>query len=625
MSRPLSHPVRPCRVWLARLFQCWLVWLLLVPMLASARDHITERAWQEDPSNALTLEQVRQRPFTPYEGLLSRGYGNSAIWIRLRIDPATNPPSSLTDQLVLRLRLSYMDEVQLFDPLLPSESSITRPSFSYRSLNRNFVLPRGEAPRDIYLRLQSQGTRTKAIEVLTLEETLEHDRVQEAVYATYLAVLLVFLFWALLHWLSSRDRVIGIFAFKQTLAFFWSLSLLGYVRWLLGEDAPRFVALMVVAFTAASAYFDYCLFREYQPPRWALRVLLALIALLPLEVALIYSGHISIALRINMTATLLIVCWSFVISLLVRPRQGPSAPPVPPWGLVVFYGVIALSIMVTTLMLLGVFHSVEMALHALQVHGLVTGVIMVLFLQVRAQRLAQRQAQVLTELAVAQENAKQAQVHRLEQDKLLEEIRQLAFHDSLTQLPNRRLLREHLQQALHHNKRGRHHSALLFMDLDKFKPLNDAHGHHVGDLLLLEVAQRLRGCARASDTVSRFGGDEFVVLLNDFDFDEATAQQQVQVMAGKILDSLGQPYRLQDDSKAEATLVTHHCSASIGVRLFSVTENSIDELLDQADAAMYAAKVAGRGTVRFHASAAGGGAAPANSSSNAPHLSRPGG
>lgn len=601
MSRSLSHPVRPCRVWLARLFQCWLVWALLVPMLASARDHVTERAWQEDPSNALTLEEVRQRPFTPYEGLLSRGYGNSAIWIRLRIDPATNPPSSLTEQLVLRLRLSYMDEVQLFDPLLPSEPSITRPSFSYRSLNRNFVLPRGEAPRDIYLRLQSQGTRTKAIEVLTLEETLEQDRVQEAVYAIYLAVLLVFLFWALLHWLSSRDRMIGVFAFKQTLALFWSFSLLGYVRWLLGEDAPRFVALMVVAFTAASAYFDYSLFREYRPPRWALRVLLALIALLPLEIALIFSGHISIALRINMTATLLIVCWSFVISLLARLRPGQPAPPIPQWGLVAFYGVIALSIMMTALMLLGVFHSVEMALHALQVHGLVTGIIMVLFLQVRAQRLAQRQAQALTDLVVAQENAKQAQIHRLEQERLLEEIRQLAFHDSLTQLPNRRLLREHIQQTLHHNKRSSHHSALLFMDLDKFKPLNDAHGHHVGDLLLLEVAQRLRGCVRASDTVSRFGGDEFVVLLNDFDSDEATAQQQVQVVARKILDSLSQPYHLQDDSKAEATLVTHHCSASIGVRLFSVTDHSIDELLDQADAAMYAAKVAGRSTVRGYA------------------------
>ncbi len=600
MSLSLSHPVRPCRGWLARLFQCWLVWLLLVPMLASARDHITARAWQEDPSNALTLEQVRQRPFTPYEGLLSRGYGNSAIWIRLRIDPAANPPSTLTDQLVLRLRLSYADQVQLFDPLQPHESSTTRPSFSYRSLNRNFVLPRGEAVRDIYLRLQSQGTRTKAIEVLTLEETLERDRVQEAVYAIYLAVLLVFLFWALLHWLSSRDRMIGVFAFKQTLALFWSFSLLGYVRWLLGEDAPRFVALMVVAFTAASAYFDYSLFREYRPPRWALRVLLALIALLPLEIVLIFSGHISSALHLNMTGTLLIVCWSFVISLLSRQQTGQPAPPIPQWGLVAFYGVIALSIMVTALMLLGVFHSVELALHALQVHGLVTGILMVLFLQVRAQRLAQRQAQALTELAVAQENANQAQIHRLEQEKLLDEIRQLAFHDSLTQLPNRRLLREHVQQVLHHNKRSHHHSALLFMDLDRFKPLNDAHGHHVGDLLLLEVAQRLRSCVRASDTVSRFGGDEFVVLLNDFDCDEAKAQQQARIVADKILNSLGRPYHLQDDSKAEAAPVTHHCSASIGVRLFSVTDHSIDELLDQADAAMYAAKVAGRGTVRCY-------------------------
>lgn len=585
----------------AWLVQWLLAGLLLWPTLASARDHITARAWFEDTSGQLQWEDVRTQDFTPYEGLLSRGYGLSAIWIRLRIDPATNPASALSEQLVLRIRLSYMDDVQLFDPLAPAtDTAGSNPPWSYRSLNRNFLLPRGEAPRDVYLRLQSQGTRTKAIEALTLEEALEKDRQQEAVYAIYLSVLLVFLLWTLLHWISSREQVIGIFAFKQTLAFFWSLSLLGYVRWILGEDAPHFVALMVVGFTAASAYFDYSLFREYQPPRWALRVLLGLIALLPLETVLILNGQISTALRINMVGTLLIVSWDFVVAWLARPAQGSQAPAMPHRALVVFYGIIFVSIAVTALMLLGVFHSAELALHALQIHGLLTGAIMVIFLQVRAQRMAQRQSQALTDLAVAQENARQEQIHRQQQEKLLEEIRQLAFHDGLTHLPNRRLLLECLQLAITQNQRTGRHSALLFMDLDNFKPLNDAYGHYVGDLLLIEVAQRLRQCVRTCDTVSRFGGDEFVLLLNDFSTEASTARQQTEVVAEKILASLGQPYRLQADKNDATRTVEHRCSASIGIQLFTTAPDSISSLLDQADAAMYAAKAAGRSTLRFY-------------------------
>lgn len=596
--------LQPSTFW--RMQGAWLVqWLLaavlLGPACVSARDHITERAWLEDASGQMRLEEVRASHFTPYEGLLSRGYGTSAIWVRLHIDPMTNPPSMLSEQWVLRIRLSYMDDLQLFDPQAPpSTATATTSAFSYRSLNQNFLLPRGEVARDIYLRLQSQGTRTKAIEVLTLEETLDKDREQDAVYAIYLSALLIFLLWALLHWLSSRERVIGVFAFKQALAFFWSLSLLGYVRWIVGEDAPAFVALMVVCFTTASAYFDYSLFREYQPPRWTLRVLLGLMALLPLEIALIVTGHISIALRINMVGALLMVSWSFIITLLARPQQGQPAPAIPQWALRVFYGIIFVSIAATALMLLGVFRGVVLALHGLQIHGLLTGVIMVCFLQVRAQRLAQRQTQALTDLAVAQENARQAQIHRQQQETLLAEIRQLAFHDGLTHLPNRRLLLECLQLANAQNQRSGHHSALLFMDLDNFKPLNDAHGHHVGDLLLIEVAQRLRQSVRASDTISRFGGDEFVVLLNNFSADADSAQQQAQALAQKILASLGAPYLLPVEHGDTVCTVAHHCTASIGIRLFTTAPAKIDTLLDQADAAMYIAKAAGRNTVRFY-------------------------
>lgn len=588
-----------------QLLRWFLAWALLWPVLAHAGDHITERAWLEDPSGQWSLDEARAHPFTPYEGLLSRGYGTSAIWLRLRIDPHTNPPSTLTDRLVLRIRLSYLDQLQLFDPQAPASahSAMAPVPFNNRTLNQNFFLPRGDAPRDIYLRLQSPGTRTKMIEVLNLEEALDRDRQQETIYALYLSGLLVSLLWALLHWFSLRERVIGVFACKQAVALLWSLSLLGYVREPLGNAAPTLVALLVVLFTATSAYFDYSLFREYQPPRWALQVLLGLMAMLPVVALLIVSGHISAALRLNMVCTLLIVLWNLVVSLLARPRINHPAPAIPQWGLVSFHGILCLSIVMTALMVLGVLSSMLLALHSLQIHGLITGIIMVVFLQVRSQRLAQRQTQALADLAVAQENTRQEQRHRQEQEKLLEEIRQLAFHDGLTHLPNRRLLLECLQLAVAQNQRTGHHSALLFMDLDNFKPLNDTHGHHIGDLLLIEVAQRLRQSVRACDTVSRFGGDEFVVLLNDFSTDATTAYQQAHAVAEKILTSLGQPYRLQADHSDASHPVEHHCSASIGIQLFTTTAEPIGSLLDQADAAMYTAKAAGHSTIRFYKSA----------------------
>ena len=195
-----------------------------------------------------------------------------------------------------------------------------------------------------------------------------------------------------------------------------------------------------------------------------------------------------------------------------------------------------------------------------------------------------------------------------ERQEMDERIRDLAFHDALTHLPNRRLLHEHLEQAMAHNQRHQQRSAVLFMDLDNFKPLNDRYGHNVGDLLLLEVAQRLRQAIRGTDTAARLGGDEFVVLLNDLSADAATATQQADHVAQKILQALSAPYRLgvgDDAQAAHRTVVEHRCTASVGVTFFAGPERSAAQLLDQADAAMYQAKEAGRNRVQYSMAEAG--------------------
>ncbi|SPE19958.1 conserved hypothetical protein [Burkholderiales bacterium] len=172
-----------------------------------------------------------------------------------------------------------------------------------------------------------------------------------------------------------------------------------------------------------------------------------------------------------------------------------------------------------------------------------------------------------------------------------DEIKNLAFYDSLTHLPNRRLLRDRLQHALAATTRSQQHGALLFIDLDHFKKLNDTRGHNQGDLLLQQVAQRLSSYVREADTVARLGGDEFVVMLEGLSQDINEAAAQAEAVAEKILAGLNDTYYLSGQEYSSAS--------SIGVTLFGDKGGSIEELLKQADLAMYQAKAAGRNSLRF--------------------------
>lgn len=182
-----------------------------------------------------------------------------------------------------------------------------------------------------------------------------------------------------------------------------------------------------------------------------------------------------------------------------------------------------------------------------------------------------------------------------------ETIRQMAFHDSLTNLPNRRLMVDRLTQVMAASKRTGRYAALIFLDLDNFKSLNDAHGHGAGDLLLIEAASRLTHCVREIDTVARFGGDEFVVMLSDLHADRDESRLQAQAIAEKIRIAMSEGYELtiRYSDQPEIT-VTHRCTASIGLALFLGPESSQEDLFKCADAAMYQAKAAGRNTVRFY-------------------------
>ncbi|HEY5994040.1 MAG TPA: diguanylate cyclase [Gallionellaceae bacterium] len=182
-----------------------------------------------------------------------------------------------------------------------------------------------------------------------------------------------------------------------------------------------------------------------------------------------------------------------------------------------------------------------------------------------------------------------------------QEINKLAFYDTLTNLPNRRLEGDRQAQAMAASARTGRYGAVIFLDLDNFKPLNDTHGHGAGDQLLIEVAHRLSRCVREVDTVARFGGDEFVIVLSELHEEKKESTTEARRVAEKIRVALAEPYllKLKGENEAERS-VEYRCTSSIGVALFKDHKASAEDILKWADIAMYHAKAAGRNQICFY-------------------------
>ena len=180
-----------------------------------------------------------------------------------------------------------------------------------------------------------------------------------------------------------------------------------------------------------------------------------------------------------------------------------------------------------------------------------------------------------------------------------EEVRNLAFYDTLTKLPNRRLLLDRLALSIASSKRNKRYCALMFLDLDNFKPLNDSYGHEVGDLLLINASKRLLSCVREIDTVARYGGDEFVIILEKLNSNESESKDYARAISEKIIAKLSDPYLLYETPDEDESLFRYYCTASIGIVLFIGDYFSQDSILKKADSAMYSAKKAGRNTIQF--------------------------
>lgn len=186
----------------------------------------------------------------------------------------------------------------------------------------------------------------------------------------------------------------------------------------------------------------------------------------------------------------------------------------------------------------------------------------------------------------------------LQRQRVEAQVMQLAFYDPLTKLANRHLLNDRLSQVVKKSKRNLLYGALMFIDLDNFKPVNDLYGHVIGDLLLVEAANRLQNCVREIDTIGRFGGDEFVVILSQLSIYQNDSIDAARKVAEKIRASLSAPYILFHATSGRT--IEHHCTASIGVVVFLGQFGDSGDFMRWADSAMYLAKAAGRNAIQFY-------------------------
>lgn len=401
-----------------------------------AADRVIERAYFEDESAQLGFMQARQQEYIPYTGVLNKGYTQSAIWIRLRVDPAGAGMGSNADdaqKLVLRIRPPYLDEIELFDPLRPTVQPrlvgdrLSPETEEYRSLNFNFVIPGGDAPREVWLRLKTTSTSLIYVEALSLGEIQKADREQEIFYSILLAVLLLFLAWALTHWLLLRERLIGVFVLKQSIGLVYALSIMGYSRALLGDFMPapwldNATSLSILCYVSSSAWFDHHLLREFQPSKGLMRLLLAMVALLPIEIALFLLGKESQVLFFNMAVILVAPLLTLLLAFTAKAWKtagSDNAPVISRRGLILFYSTSAMLVTISALMALGMVKAPPAMLYNLLVSSVFTGVIIVVLLHLRVSRMEQRRLQVFTQLAISQHQVERERQQRLEQGKFM--------------------------------------------------------------------------------------------------------------------------------------------------------------------------------------------------------------
>ncbi|RIA34788.1 diguanylate cyclase (GGDEF)-like protein [Ectopseudomonas oleovorans] len=542
-----------------------------------------------DPQGTLTLDDVRAAD-APFSASLTRrdlsfGYVQGAIWLRLPLQ------SDASETRIWRLELNYasLDEVRLYDigadGVRESRSGDTVPyaerSIGHRNPVFEIVLQPGEQ-RTLYLRVDSRGSMTLSGELMSLRDFEQHSQRGYLVHAIYFGVLIALGLYNLLLFLALRERpflnyVLFMFAFALSVL---SLNGLG-AQYLWSQAAPWSNRMLPVSLTSA-ALLSVVFARSFLDtrqwlPRWdkgLLALCIAIGAAVLATILLPVQRALQLMSLTGLIATLTLLLTSFVC---VGYRV-PGARLFALAWLMLLTGAVLLALRNFALI-----PSNFLTLYAMQIGSGLEMILLSFALAARFNELKrQREAALqLNEQILAKRVTERTQA--LEQAN--QRLSELALQDPLTGLANRTALQQHLDQALARSVRRNELLAVMLIDLDGFKPINDQHGHEFGDRVLAEVAQRLRQYLRDADLPARLGGDEFVVICEN-----VQSAEHARDLAKRLLEGLDTPMYLEDRAV--------RVGASIGIVLSHGSDDATT-LIRQADAAMYRAKAEGRNRVQL--------------------------
>ncbi len=386
-------------VW--RFLFCIIISLLLpASSVAQPADPILQKAYVVDADANLSIDEVRQRPAQPFSGVLTRGFTDAATWIRITVPPVTTLQPG--ERLVVRIRPTYLDEIRLYDPLdISGRPRVTGDhtdwqASEFKSLNHGFLIPAADTPRDIWLRLTTTSTSMIHVEVLTPEEAQQANRMQETFYGLVMGTLVLFFLWAVLQLALRRELLMGAFVLNQAAAVIHASVFVGYVR-MIGSDyfttagIQNYSLVVLCGVVLVGILFHLCLLSEFRPwrPAVAIAAAVELLAFVT-EMVLIANDRVLLAMRINTTVVALSMIGFLLISLSCRAWAEASeddGPAIPKWMLVGFYSMLAVFFGLGATPALGLARAPEIYLHHYLVHGVMTGVILIVLFQVRAHRI----------------------------------------------------------------------------------------------------------------------------------------------------------------------------------------------------------------------------------------------
>ncbi len=377
--------------------------LLSSTALATPRDYVLERAYVEDPSNAMSWQQVQQQKLTPFTGLFTKGYNASTFWLRLKV--AGQPSSPKDEKLILRIEPTYLDEVQLFDPLEPNRLNRftgdrhAMADYEYQSMVFNFAIPASAAPRYVWLRLKTTSTNLLLVRAFKVNDEQQVDQQYQVVMAVLFVCVFMLMLWGLVNWVIYKDKLIAVFTIKQLFSLVFVAAYVGYFRLFLSDhwSAPSLdylTSASVLLTTFSTVYFHYAFFKDYQIARGWRMAFLAMLIAGPVEVLLVLTGQLTTALALNMLVVLSLSFYMLPLAVLGIDWPALAGKPtvLPRRLLIVCHFLFFLLASLTTFPSLGLHALTNSAPHFVLLHGVVTGVVVIFMLHYRNKRLHDERA-----------------------------------------------------------------------------------------------------------------------------------------------------------------------------------------------------------------------------------------